>query len=59
VTSKIFLANFISCHNLFMTEEEFEKLVAGAIEALPAVGKKDMKNVVFIVEPEVRREKAN
>ncbi len=42
-----------------MTEEEFEKLVAGAIEALPEVGKKVMKNVVFIVEPEVRREKAN
>ncbi len=42
-----------------MGEKEFEQLVRDAIEALPPAGKKAMKNVVFLVEPEVRREKAN
>lgn len=42
-----------------MYEKEFEQLVKEAIDALPEVGKKSMENVVFIVEPEVRKEKAN
>lgn len=37
-----------------MEEKEFEQLVAEAILALPLAGKKAMKNVVFLVEPEVR-----
>lgn len=42
-----------------MEEKEFKQLVGDAIEALPPAGKKAMKNVVFIVEPEVRSGKAN
>ncbi len=42
-----------------MEDEEFEQLVREAISALPPAGKKAMQNVVFIVEPEVRRQKAN
>ena len=42
-----------------MEEKEFEQLVSLAIDALPPAGKKAMKNVVFIVEREVRKEKAN
>jgi predicted Zn-dependent protease with MMP-like domain len=42
-----------------MEDEEFEQLVREAILALPPAGKKAMQNVVFIVEPEVRRQKAN
>jgi predicted Zn-dependent protease with MMP-like domain len=42
-----------------MSKDEFEQLVREAIEALPLAGKKAMKNVVFLVEPEVRKEKAN
>lgn len=42
-----------------MSEVEFEQLVSEAIKALPPAGKKAMKNVVFIVEPEVRRTKAS
>jgi len=42
-----------------MDEIEFEKLVSDAIQALPPAGKKAMKNVVFLVEPEVRSGKAN
>ncbi len=42
-----------------MEVNEFEKLVGDAISALPTSGKKAMKNVVFIVEPTVRPEKAN
>lgn len=42
-----------------MEEEEFEQLVREAIDALPLAGKKAMQNVVFVIEPEVRKEKAN
>ena len=42
-----------------MEQNEFEQLVSEAIEALPLSGKKAMKNVVFIVEPEVRARKAH
>jgi predicted Zn-dependent protease with MMP-like domain len=42
-----------------MQQTEFEELVAEAISALPPVGKVAMKNVVFLVEPEVREGKAN
>ena len=42
-----------------MTEEDFEKLTNEAIKALPPAGKKAMKNVVFVIESEVRKEKAN
>ncbi len=42
-----------------MLENEFEQLVSEAIQALPEAGKKAMKNVVFLVESEVRKEKAN
>lgn len=42
-----------------MGEKEFEQLVSEAISALPLAGKKAMKNVVFVVEREVRKEKAN
>ena len=38
---------------------EFEQLVSEAIGALPSAGKKAMKNVVFLIEQDVRREKAN
>lgn len=41
-----------------MEEKEFEKLVSDAILALPQAGKEAMKNVVFLVEPEVRRLKS-
>lgn len=46
-------------YNFNVKEKEFEQLVRDAIKALPPVGKKAMKNVVFIVESEVRRGKAN
>lgn len=41
-----------------MDPVEFEKLVSEAIEALPEAGKSAMKNVVFLVESEVRPQKA-
>jgi len=41
-----------------MDEIEFEKLVSEAIQALPQAGKEAMKNVVFLVEQEVRNLKA-
>ena len=42
-----------------MHHSEFEKLVAEAVDALPPVGKANLENVAFFVEPEVREKKAN
>jgi predicted Zn-dependent protease with MMP-like domain len=42
-----------------MTREDFEKLVAEAVDALPAVGKEKIKNVAFFVESDARETKAN
>lgn len=42
-----------------MEQSDFEKIVVGAIEALPPAGKKAMTNVAFFVEPKVREVKAN
>jgi len=39
-------------------QSRFEQLVSEAIDALPPAGKRAMKNVVFIVEPEARGAKA-
>jgi predicted Zn-dependent protease with MMP-like domain len=41
-----------------MKQDEFEKLVVEAIDALPPVGKAHVDNVAFFVEPEVRKAKA-
>ena len=43
---------------MYLAQKEFEQLVSEAIDALPPVGKKAMQNVVFLVEPEVRKTKA-
>ncbi len=39
-------------------QEDFEKLVAEAVDNLPPEGRRAMENVAFIVEPEVRPAKA-
>lgn len=42
-----------------MKKEDFAKIVSIAIDKLPEAGKRAMKNVVFFIEPEVRKIKAN
>lgn len=42
-----------------MKQNEFEQLVSEAILGLPPVGKRVMKNVVFVVESEIRKIKAH
>jgi predicted Zn-dependent protease with MMP-like domain len=42
-----------------MKKDDFEQLVSEAIKTLPPIGKKMMKNVVFLIESEIRPERIN
>jgi predicted Zn-dependent protease with MMP-like domain len=45
-------------NNVSMEQNDFEQLVSEAISALPPIAKTAMKNVAFVVEPEIREAKA-
>lgn len=42
-----------------MKKDDFAKIVSLAIDKLPEAGKMAMKNVIFFIEPKVRKTKAN